>query len=156
MRHQLSWPMRIVGLIQIWRGCVIYILFFDRLHDNFFLPSFCPFFSTKIAWEGDKHANRQTLWLMDQFGPEGQVGENLYIFFLIYKKKNSVHGKQALWNDFFLTSVNADISQHHLTNRDFKFLYKKNYSTCFFLYYIFFLGFLIKFCFRKLLFGLTY
>ena len=24
-RHQLSWPMRIVGPIQIWRGCVIYI-----------------------------------------------------------------------------------------------------------------------------------
>ena len=24
-RHQLSWPMRIVGPIQIWRGCVIFL-----------------------------------------------------------------------------------------------------------------------------------
>ena len=37
-RHQLFWPMRIVGPIQIWRGCVIYLniiclFFFERLWD---------------------------------------------------------------------------------------------------------------------------
>ena len=41
-RHQFSWPLRIVGPIQIWRGCVIhfniYIFFFLRLHD--FSPLF--------------------------------------------------------------------------------------------------------------------
>ena len=34
-KHQLSWPMRILGPIQTWRGCVIYL---------FFPP--CPFLST--------------------------------------------------------------------------------------------------------------
>ena len=61
IRHQLSRPMRIVGPIQIWRGCVIYIIFFclffclllfifhfiyiffcDRWRDNFFHLNFFP------------------------------------------------------------------------------------------------------------------
>ena len=36
--------------------------------------------SKKIAWEGDKQTDRQTdtqtLWLLDQLGPKGRVGEN--------------------------------------------------------------------------------
>ena len=30
-RHQLSWPMRPVGPIQIWRGSVIYLFFFKYM-----------------------------------------------------------------------------------------------------------------------------
>ena len=57
-RHQLSWPMRIVGPIQFWRGCVIYLY---KKHKNknkrgpswwkYFFPSLIkaciPFLSTK-------------------------------------------------------------------------------------------------------------
>ena len=42
----------------------------------------------KIAWEGDKHTNRQTdtqtLGLLDQLGPEGRVGEKEEIYLKVY------------------------------------------------------------------------
>ena len=39
----------------------------------------------KIAWEGDTQTNRQTLWLLDQLGPKGRVGENVY-YLILWKK----------------------------------------------------------------------
>ena len=59
-RHQVSQPMRIVGPIQIWRGCVIYLfLLFDRLREKFYINFLrlrdklnlfvlAPFFSTHL------------------------------------------------------------------------------------------------------------
>ena len=45
-RHQLSWPMQIVGPIQIWRGCVIYLIIIifkaSALWADAFYKSKCP------------------------------------------------------------------------------------------------------------------
>ena len=115
-RHQLSWPMRIVGPIQIWRGCGIYWFFSlivpiadagggegltnDRPRTDHVITG------PKIAWEGDKQVNNdndntRTSRLLDQLGQEGRVGENWQLndrqnSFLYSMSSTAVHTMQEM------------------------------------------------------------
>ena len=53
-RNQLSWPVRILGPIQFWRGCVIYR-------------------SAPKSGQTDKHTNKHTLQLLDQLGQRAEL-----------------------------------------------------------------------------------